>query len=53
MPLQSLDHINIHTENLGALAAWYERVLDLKIGRARHSAAMAGGCSWATSPSFI
>lgn len=32
MSLQSLDHINIHTENLDALAAWYERVLDLKTG---------------------
>ena len=32
MPLRSLDHINIHTENLEALAAWYERVLGLRVG---------------------
>lgn len=41
MPLQSLDHVNIRTKNLDALASWYEQVLGLSLG-ARPNAPVDG-----------
>lgn len=37
MPLHSLDHVNIRTQNLDALASWYERVLGLRLGERPNS----------------
>jgi catechol 2,3-dioxygenase-like lactoylglutathione lyase family enzyme len=41
MPLHSLDHVNIRTKNLDALATWYEQVLGLTLGE-RPNAAVDG-----------
>lgn len=32
MPLHSLDHVNIRTKNLDAMASWYADVLGLRLG---------------------
>lgn len=32
MPLHSLDHVNVRTKNLDALASWYADVLGLTLG---------------------
>jgi catechol 2,3-dioxygenase-like lactoylglutathione lyase family enzyme len=46
VPLQSLDHVNVRTNNLAAMIAWYRDVLGMEDGSATRLLASAGpGCT--------